>query len=127
MLKCLVPQNQSLSCSFSDYGAASRESEGVVRNAQDLVDPLVLWLWSGRLANADLLPVARGQHHRDHLVGGQSFSQRGPGGVDVLIQKTLLHRGQQMISQNAKEDVGLDPLRQMVKDGDRKSTRLNSS
>ena len=54
-------------------GRAPHRIEEVVGNSQDLVDPFVLWLRSGRLSNANLLAGAGGQHHRDDLVGGELF------------------------------------------------------
>jgi hypothetical protein len=74
----------------------------VVGNPQNLVDPLVLCFRGCPLADADSLAVAGGQYHRDDLMGGELFPQRGSGGVDALIQESLLHRCQQMIGQHTK-------------------------
>jgi hypothetical protein len=125
--KHAMAQNQSLACSFGDYRAATRRVEEVVGNSQDLVDLLVLWLRSCRLSDADLLAVADWRHHSNDLVRGELFSQRGPGGMDALIQESLFHRSEQMTSRHAKEAVGLDPVHQVVKDGSLHQRALHRS
>ena len=59
------------------------------------------------LPDAQGLPVRRRQHHRDDLVRGELLAQRGPRRVHALVQEAFLDRDEQVVGEDAEEDVGL--------------------
>src|ERR1035438_6563254 len=61
--------------------------------------------------------IAGRQNDGDHLVGAELLAQGPPRGVDIAIQKSLLDGRQQMVGQNAEENVGLGATLQMMEDG----------
>ncbi len=87
------------------------------RDLERRVDFPVDWFRGGALANLQDLPVGGGQHHGDHLVGAQLLAQGPPRGVHTAIQESLLNRHQQMISQDAEEDMSLRAFFEMDADG----------
>jgi len=53
----------------------------------------------------------------EHLMGGKLLAEGGPRSVYAGVQERSLNANQQMISQHAKEDVGLNPALQVMKNG----------
>ena len=63
----------------------------------------------GRLPDTQLHAALSWQDDRVHLVRLQLLSYRCPGGMHSLIQQRLFNRDQQMIRQDAQENMGFYP------------------
>ena len=61
--------------------------------------------------------LGTGQADGEHLMGGKLLAEGGPRSVYAGVQERSLNANQQMISQHAKEDVGLNPALQVMKNG----------
>ena len=88
----------------------------LVRDLERAIDLAMDRVGRRPLPDAQRLAVRGRQHHRDDLVGEELLAQRGPRGVHALIQEALLDRDEQVVGEHAEEDVGLDPMLQVMKD-----------
>ena len=84
---------------------------------QSRVDVTVDRFRRGAFANPQGPAVAGGQHHGDHLVGAELLAQRPPGGVHARVQEPFLDGHQQMVSQDAEEDMGLGATFEVMENG----------
>jgi hypothetical protein len=111
---------QALPISFRHYGWVVPGSFGphdLGRNLKGGVDFTVYGFGSRTLADFQGLAAAGGEHDRNDLMSAQLLAQRPPRRMHARIQKSSLHRHQQMIGQEAKKDVGRGPPFDLMKDG----------
>ena len=91
--------------------------QNVGRNPKGGVDLAVLRFGSGGFTDfQDSAVFIFGQNDRDDLVCAELLANGPPGGVNSSLQEPVLDGGQQMVSQDAKENVSLCPVLQMMKD-----------
>src|SRR5215468_1693609 len=87
------------------------------RNAERGVDLAVLGFGSGGFPDFQYSAVRiLGENDGDDLMRTQLLANGPPRGMNARLQEPMLDGGQQMVSQNAKENVGLCPVLQMMKD-----------
>ena len=58
-------------------------------------------------------------------MGFEGFAHRWPGSMDTLIEESFLDRDQQVVGQDAKEDVRLHALLELMEDRSLGKRRLH--
>src|SRR5215831_15033564 len=79
------------------------------RNTQRFIDRTMGRLWGGTLPNFHQVPVAGREHHRHDLVGAELLAQAPPRRVRPLIQELFFDGDQQVVRQDAEDNVRLRP------------------
>src|SRR5262249_25997138 len=86
------------------------------RHPQRFIDRTMGRLWGGTLTNFHQVPVAGREHHRHDLVGAELLAQAPPRRVRALVEELFLDGHEQVVGQDAEENVRLRAPLQVVKD-----------
>ena len=87
------------------------------RHPKGLVQNPVVGLGGRAATNPQNSVLVRRQHDRRNLVRGQQVANRRPGRVNLLTQQRRLDGNQQVICQDAEEDVRFYPVLEMMENG----------
>lgn len=100
-----------------DLVPAFHRSHNLRRNPERRVDFPVNRLRRSAPVDFQNPAIGRVKHHGDHLMSAQLLVQAPLRSVHPAIQESLLDGHQQVISQNAEEDMRLGAMPQVMKNG----------
>ena len=87
------------------------------RDVELTVDVEDVRLGGGGLSDAQAGAAVSRQDDGADVMGLEGVAYGCPGGVDVLVEQGLLDGGQEMVGEQAEEDVAIDAMRGTMEDG----------